>query len=1203
MSLENSELTQYLNAVQGVLGKFDTVDLLQGLAALQLYGPAQANLLRLEAGVHVVAASRLRSTGKKKVPPQKYHQTVLEFLSGLAPLEEPIENCFVEEIPYIGGAFKVTSGASSRTIFELKLILHALEVSRGRGMDESIYQYCSRIAGAGLVASDYFISRAGLTRKSLGSTISSQVEMCPMEELTRLKKSVRTNVTLLINELEKLRLKPDHLSPFITKSVNLEQYDLEDGCLLRRPIFAFKGDYMMAIPSAIPAATRYHLLNAIPLQELEKFSSAFADVTWARVRKALKVLGTIEVHSLERQDDVGFHEQMGLFRYDVDKVICAYLITEDVSKRSADRLFPNISFPGLETRLKEAEHYAKQACMSQPIPSECLMLVLVQTTGGTVAQKLETSDDEVFDGLMITPEELECIARSLPGNPQVLRQFVLAEKRLSRTTKVYPTSMLDRFAVFKSCGFSFYCNDDEKPTLMVMPIGLGGDLRREVAEKRDFHGVASPSGFLPIALKEEDSAFPLYFAPGFEGIALMLSGNPNVWFIAVTENDNSLDVCEFLAYWFWQARDHLEKLLQKLSDGKDYVTVMVEASGTVGAADDCQPDNLLSVELDWDQQSLTVNFNMDQHSVFWGADNTGERAVLRRLIGSISKLLPRVLGDVDEIVEAIAPLGPKKQILALPARIEFLNDHLPEPLRVSDYDVNILLDEIGDYLALKGWTVGRLSKEKACELYNRAVVPFLTSELTAFLAPLDPTQTLQHLLAFSEAGLVRENQLELTMPTRIACFGDEVFGQLRQEQTENMRANSALRFLIEFATAQPPQGSGPLSQATLDRIVAVCHLIQNFGFESDLTFHNLVDLEVSILPSRRVGRNVDDWERALDQFRDIFIANRAVSSLSGFSRHWNENSAPPPAFADLDEAFELETGYPLTQWLEFFQGALLASENEPGGIFDGERREFLDLVGKHTTLDRSAAEHMLLELSIGPRPTFIPKGNDNVHYVPWRFNRDFSLLRRPILFRGDSHLLCGARHCIVAADYLIHLCTSGRFRAKDDGPVKKWISEHQKVLSDEFVDEILGIFQDRYGCDSTRKEFKKVGGQRIGMPEKDLGDVDVLAIDEENQVIWLVECKDWRSAGTPHELANEVKRLLDVEDGALEKHSRRRYWLNEHLELLIADLGLDQRTVWVLKPLLVVSHALITPLLRTTEYEVIRKAELPDYLNRFGRPG
>ncbi len=168
--------------------------------------------------------------------------------------------------------------------------------------------------------------------------------------------------------------------------------------------------------------------------------------------------------------------------------------------------------------------------------------------------------------------------------------------------------------------------------------------------------------------------------------------------------------------------------------------------------------------------------------------------------------------------------------------------------------------------------------------------------------------------------------------------------------------------------------------------------------------------------------------------------------------------------------------------------------------------------------------------------------------------------------------------------------------------LQRVVGEMQAAEAEAFNDDVAVV------CESlpnavVRKRVKKTGHRRIVRDNgEDLGDIDVLVIDPRRRIVWPIETKDLAVARTPAELATEL-RITFAEGGRkqshAEKHLARAEWVRSHLGEVLHALGIEAGSVtdWVVRPLIVVSHELMTPYIASSPIRVVPSIDLLGVLN------
>jgi hypothetical protein len=102
--------------------------------------------------------------------------------------------------------------------------------------------------------------------------------------------------------------------------------------------------------------------------------------------------------------------------------------------------------------------------------------------------------------------------------------------------------------------------------------------------------------------------------------------------------------------------------------------------------------------------------------------------------------------------------------------------------------------------------------------------------------------------------------------------------------------------------------------------------------------------------------------------------------------------------------------------------------------------------------------------------------------------------------------------------------------------------------------------------------------------DKDIGDVDVLVIDNSSKTIYSLECKSMAPSRNIREIIGEVDKLFgsDSEKGWIEKHVGRDTWLKGNLDKLGRKYGLNL-SEYAVKSYFVTQEDMLTPYLKTRQ--------------------
>jgi hypothetical protein len=1096
------------------------------------------------------------------------------------PAGEPgsAPDLWATEILFHGGSFLVPFGHDAEAEFvvrHLALALFGLEPP----LDGVAARSLGRLLSAGLAAGELVMRRSGVDRHTL--PVESDAIVVPG--------------TRRLDELRAAAIITDgDLARFLGEgaAAALAPLVADDGPDPLRPFVRRHGALVLALP--------HHLLPALAAAVV-----AAGDRSLIAGRYRAGLMATVDTGGLLMgweplrvglpPSDLEIEER--IWRADLDKLIHVVVLSDQESDEAP--IWP-VDADAIGARLDEV-------AAAVAAHGDVLHLVLVQ---GLVRPFVYVAADGQRDTreLGMSVAEFELLSY-LERGELTLWKYVDALARLRARTDVVAVSILDAFAAWREGGHSFYFSDEPLPSGIYF-AAADGELRRELRRTRDFHGVpyVERNRLAWVTRFESALPIPVYLpAPGYaDRPALLVEGFAvPVWVFTRLPLPPPLlerahNFIEMIAYWLWQASTELGPLVATLAEGCQQVWIEVGFADQADWLREHRDDGpRFSVSTDARCRVL-VRLRPAILDLLATPDNRGERELLRTIVAAIAALAEAEweAADVDALIERVAPLGLKKKMLTLDIGADVRLDprNLPPPRLLDDADAEAVLDEVGAHLA-GNYPIGVVAPDQRTVVLGEAV-SFHFAEIERLVAELSPNELLESLAAANEAIVAEQARSELTAPTIAACYAGvaEKADELRESIPKLAQTGVGLRFLIEYVVARPPNGSAPLTLSRFDRLLAHASELVNRGSLSDALHLGLEDTEVSITPSGRLGV---DRETPFMSGRDQFLSAHARAELAQrrrrLSRLWDdlERPAEPPAgIAAVDEAVHAEFRFSLTE-LRDLVGALTdaALDHDSGPVAvakNGLEQELALRLGWEPARVADALELFALE----ERASFLdPPAQRREETYPWRFSRELSYLRRPLLFRATDagiEVVYGLRHLHNAWMNLANLIVGGRLVGHSD-VFRRAMSELREEEAGSFVDAVADLYRHRTTI--VHSNVLKIAGRRLRRDDNtDLGDIDVLAATLATRVLEAVEVKDLSVARTPRELANELNETFATggpRRSHAEIHLERIAWLERNLADVLAWLGLEEEDAgnWRVEGSIVVDEPLMMP--------YVRKAPLP----------
>ena len=1056
-----------------------------------------------------------------------------EAVESLREAEDHPAQPFVDQVAF-DRTLNVLPGPRDDSAFSVRILLHALFLVRP--LPPKLRAELLELVGTALHAVDRVVRRAGL---------GPFVVPAPPGEIVIPEAAVLQRLAAAVvfdhGELAPLST---HADRYLKRLAATDLAPVESAG--RRWIVTAPD---LVMPALIEAVTVVFAERGMTEDLLERFDAAvFASVASSLARLGL---GLIEP-ARDRAGEVG---REALFQTDGGEVVLLQQIRSDMEsrpERPVDDL-PLRRVPALEPSWA-VDGDATILSLGQPVADP--YFAAAAKVGGPWSLAMSAAD-------------LEVMSYAFSGDDRLLPRFARAANQIRQDVEIVRYATLDEFWIWKENGESYWRPDADQAGVMMVNPGTALPLRMAVAVGRDLRAIAWPGGGTVEATRRYfGDAIPIYEpAPRPEFVSSAVTVGPSVaWILIAAPHGEALPERQWLvdartlvdaaAFWLWQLSPHLA---QRPGGDGDVLAFEVDLppDGLRALFTDAERPGPVAVEYPF-PMSVGLSFPGPIQEV--GASNEGDAALARALLVGWNGTMGVGLNADDDIVAAVAPGGQKRRLVPIDLG---WNSSIAQPdtptlrrLSIADFeDWRIRAEPI-----LRGLKPGVLDTLAQKETAFRDVVSGLFQELEQSIATFSG-DLLPALVWQIEASYRTQAVARLEHPTDVACFGPQshIAAHSLRDLLAADHPSPAVRFLIEYTAAKPPSGSTPPSTARLDSLIALAGLIIELGMASDGI--RFVDPGASVSINGR-GRLVYDTKiaEAMAEFGAQVSRQSVYGALDAFGMHWAPKVEDEP-ISDIwfegNAAFQAEFGYTLTELAELVNSAILIADDRDASVNRIHRQTFVDELSRRLGWPASRVSAVLDGLTLEPRTSFLsPKAPAEPRDTfPWRHNRPLSYLRRPFAQVGSGNgrsILYGTRHLAVAPRYLFALVASGRLSAATPA-MRQLEGKLAGAQARQFVEEVAR--RCRAAGLEARINVRKIGNVRIAGQAGDLGDIDVLAIDRARALVWLLECKSSQAARTPWELHSEIREFLDP-GGFVDKHVKRREWLEAHRGLAAEALGL-----------------------------------------------
>lgn len=1195
----------------GLWGTVDGPSLLAAASSLQLITANAHFLIRLQR----LAATAARLPGRPSAP--KLSSSAVRklltdpFVSGanIRRQEDPFEGIYVTEVPFFGGARLVIEGTARGSANAASGLITAI-VGAPEGTFPSGYIVRIKAAAAALLdLSDSLCRQAGLQRGAVTLDADRNVTVPSAQRIAELSQYVQFSDSELWAGL------PTYVREYLSEKLVQNGVDLaewrdgeivDDGIVIK-PLLR-SGSYLtLASPGDLMASLRHLIISESHEWGCsDELATALADAAFGEVRSMLRPLSDAPLEAIE--SGLGYIRSVATFDY--DKTLDVICLADDLTNYDQTSIYQFWHAPGLSERVHEVFESGAST------PERTLRIVVYRGVGRDLAFGIPNSSLPA-PTLFLPIEDLETILQSPGTDDMTLWYFAIAKQQLDAKAHVVSFSDVDVFAFYRDHNESFYFDDRAQPTMVNFEVGYGQKLRIDNYRRVDRHRLADPiSGGLADAYAVHGrQSSPIYLALGSSGASLIVEmDTAQVWVRLQSSaiegrGTSAYEFGQAVAYWFWQMLRSCPETLEKLVETGGLVEVEVTSH-----VDSKEPLIDMSHGPEWitleteDPRLLKMAFGNPPQPGDDAPPNYLDREIVAALVGALTAWKHGALAPSapDDVLDRIAPPGHKQMIHIYggDSDIALLPGHLPEARRVQSPPVAAVLDELGDYLTNElGLSPGLIGNEDRTRFLNETVTAWLIDRLAGEIEELSPDGLLERLVALDEALISESAREPAQLRARLACFGasDDQVAKLQSYQSKAAESALASRFLVEYVTALPPSGQARLTNERYDRMLALASEVISKGMLSDAIKHRISRAEISILESGRLGISSDEdrYHQALTHYgnsraRDTFEA-AAVGGVRDVS---------VTRIYSLEEANELaaiEFGFTFTDLTEACKGIIeLADGSSFKDVLVLDEWDIRAAIKQDLGWDDEKAEVVLAALILDARGTTTADfWKDGIQVFPWRFNRQLSYLRRPLLRtgqNGSARIVAGRRRIWQTASYWLEQFQTGRLQAKTK-PMKTALNKIRNAKGDSF-ELTVAARMEAAGLSRVRSRLSRVGPHNFrNIGGRDLGDIDAIGINERNRSIYVVEAKDFEVARTPAELANEIDNLLLSEKAAIKRLGQRAEWVREHIPSTLTALGIkSQSGTWAVRPLVVVDERLLSARLSDSDIPILGISELVAHL-------
>ena len=1106
---------------------YDALDIVSKFGAMNLEFCNQNKNL-LTSYISIVGLLKMNS-GKPKAS-NKTIQNIISDLnqSNILPIiQDPSESPFIENV-YLDKEYKVFNGINNSSAYYVNSIIELL-LYRKTGLDETFKQHYLKLIKAALVISDCVFHRAGLTQ-------------------TFEKEHYESNDLLYTNNLsvyqQSLFFSKKEISQIISEEdfskyflCNCEDMDI-DKCLKDEfpfyyfaPLLNCKEKVLLIDPTCISIFIKnlgLRLGNEYGC--LEYYLKCFYEATFDYSIEKCKMLSGIFPYS----ENKILVEKAEKYRYE------AYLVGNKIVLMVAiacDNLYKNpfgnngdMLFKTVFKKLKETG-YEKENVYT---------IILLGSYDGKSAF---FSNYRFVNSPVILPcSDVDIIQINEKLNPFFIENFSHFLNYYfpgDSISMVFSTTNL--IAVLNEKDYDFYFSDDVNVRENFLNLGFDFIYPYYIkAIKEQQESVAVYDGVnVPIKLiKYDDNVyFPNPIICPISNVKPLCTriGKGSFWVVSKFTDEHGLLISRVICYWINQISEQLSKKVNRTY----YIQVEEDKNDTaiykIGEA------------------RCLLNYKRSYIESFANSDNRNEITMTANVLDALSLLDDHIKEKMVEYSRVqnkkiIYTINVEENPLVKPISI-----NLP-PMRKSNIYISMLDDKMGEYIGRENnLGYGMILEPK---IVLTKIVNKLYADFELFMSKYDWESAILKCYLYSEK-LVSELLLYNDNTKHQLILYPEHKIDIEKNLNEINTSSMSIRFVVEYLAAIRTLGTTTIDDVDIQYAISLVASTVKWAKLCDSFEYGLVD-KINYLKSKRIGYDhskIDEFNSLLSDV-SFYDTTHVVSNI-------NYQPKTFPLKDEINQAYLFEHGFTIQQMMSGITAALAFGEAQNNEIKSSTIEELIDFIHHNDKIN--ITDDIFIKiinfLSLDYRGKYYDGVIKNRELHPWKYNREWSLMRKPFI-RRNGKLFWGNRMLYHSYLFILQTIHNGKEPSHKTGKDSIMVLNGKMLgfIGDDFNDYCFDYLKEKIPELKYDKCVKSINNKKIENKKGEtLGDVDILAIDLAKKKIYLIETKRFYYSRDPSELDAEIKKMFvgyKNKKSFLSLELNRKKWFEEHINDVLAHYGL-----------------------------------------------
>jgi hypothetical protein len=1164
------------------INRFDATSVLAGLLTVP---ELQTCCLRLESLVHLVVGY---AAGDRSLAADAVRAVLAELGEGpCRGMEDPPEDVFSTLVMSSKGNHRIVAGMWESAAFFLQRTVNIVErLPTERGWDrlsESVF--------ALLALSDAVCDRSGFGRATFGT--DGSVEPLPTDNLD----DMRDRVVFTCEDLDALGVRMEAIEPFVFEpglSDLIPSVSLQHSPLLDHPLLRFGDRIVLALPTAVSVAIRRFVFGGLIDAGLRQQGVALLEDEYGRLLRHRPLFGVgrrdtrilFRGRGERRAAEYGAEIEPGRFLHFILVLDSLHGFDKDGFVGHA---VPEPSRASISDRIAAFRRHAERSGSVK----EGVTFVISCGIGRTsirLAPRLSAEAAGDWGTVFLSAPDAETLTL-LEVTPQTVLRVCRAKRALAcQGVRIFNINGFPNLLAWIRSLEGHIVDHGSIPDgvhvrhlNLMLPTNMVLDLRKQRATRIDRHMALLPDGrmvqvcHLNDSVFEDDERRSLYVDECWDddyGLRLVYRGKRlDCWCEVRPRQD--YERWKMLCLWLPRIGKALSGRVGSDSRACILFQVHFESPLASGKQDFEIPDRdtiaaSVSVEVDREGHRVLVRVGKAFEHGLAHPENLSESMLVRRMVEGALRLLNRRTDTetVEALHGVIVPNSDVRHTHFFQVRRfrDFVHDSIRRAPVVPDS-----IDEATDRLGL-GWRFRsredgpHVEGKKNCAAFLNKVVHGIEDDLCSEIKSFDRYQLIHRALANHEAAMVTQQRWRTTARANLGMRSDKaaVLRTILSKESENNAVLLASRVLVEFAVCECPSAGGAVpGDSDLARLMSKLLLTIHYGGWSDAIYFDAMEPSLRITPLGDIHGDVAFLKDVVEPFAALSGEVIVGGEIDRYAKNFCMPEPTPTIKGAFDPRFlaawEAEKGLPVDSF------RLFADLLEDMGIAEQRAvfRTKWSMLAHRLRRELPEWEEIAESLVLRSRPSWrtVPAGFSAKDLWPWRFRRQLSLLRRPLV-----QLDAGPDPELIVAPGLVRDALAYTFAGYYEGSFL-----HAQLTSDAMRSWFGTVATERGNAftktvaDKARRpgweSQPEVPVRRIlaGRGNDRFGDIDVLCWNAMRRRALLLECKDLHFHKSLGEMAEQIQdfrgRVTGTKRDQMRKHIDRTEAIRGNLRALQNYLG------------------------------------------------